>query len=311
MVVWRGHAFVGTVNNYTSEHERKLNEAPWIDSMIYGRELAPTTRTPHLQFWMWTVEPHTKAQVIRKCGGFVVFTPGPKKPPSYWYDDDGEHKDIAGLPLGYCKKDGDFVERGTPPSLEDYLEQCPKGQGVRCDLLAAKHAIEKGTPVEELIDDDSHFATMSRNEQFLCKYAARVRRRMTYALPEVSVFYGPTGAGKSKRAFEEAGDVDVHIQSAALGPWFEGYAGQDNVIFDEYRSSFAFGILNDLLGGQKGYRVPIKGSSVYWSPKKIWITAPRHPRDWYPNLCSEKDGEIEQLLRRCTRVVKFSLPGSG
>lgn len=303
MPPWKGHAFVGTCNNYAEEHERKLSESPWIESMIYGREEAPSTGTPHLQFWLWTVDPHQLAQVKRKLPGFVVFTPGKKKPPSYWYDDDGVHKDSEDNPLGYCKKDGDWESRGDPPSLEDFLEQCPKGQGARSDLLLAKDEIDKGTEVESLLESDAHFQVMSRHEAFLHKYQAYKKRRREFSKPEVHVWYGPAGKGKSRAARAAIGDQPFHRQAAAMGKWFDGYAGHDIVWFDEYRSHFTFGTFNELLDGYDGYQVEVKGSRVYWSPKVIYITSPKHPRDWYPNLLAN-DGDIDQLLRRITTITR-------
>ena len=302
MPPWKGHAFVGTCNNYAQEDEDLLEQAPWIDSMIYGREEAPSTGTPHLQFWMWTCVPHTLQQAKRKLPGFVVFTPGKNKPPSYWYDDDGEHVAVDGSPLGYCKKDGDWEERGTRPSLEQFLDQVPPGQGTRNELLSAKKYIDEGGSVESMFDSDTHFITMSRHEAFLTKYESYKKRRLAYTKPEVYVYYGPAGVHKSKAVRDAIGDNPFYMHGL-LGPqWFDGYAGHDLVWFDDFRADFKFGHLMKLLDGYDGLRVPIKGGSVYWSPKKIYITAPVHPKEWYPFL-ENIEGSIDQLLRRIAKIT--------
>lgn len=306
MPPWKGHAFVGTRNNYAQEDEDLLNGAPWIDSMIYGREEAPSTGTPHLQFWVWTCVPHQLTQIKRKLPGFVVFTPGKNKPPSYWYEDDGVHKDIAGLPLGYCKKDGDWQDRGTPPSLEQFLEQLPAGQGNRSDILSAKKHIDDGGSTESMLGMDAHFSTMSRHEAFLTKYEAYKNRRIGFHKPEVIVYWGDAGVGKSRLAREAIGDKPFYRHAAAMGKWFDRYAGHDIVWFDEYRPTrFSYNVLCDLLDGHDQYQVEIKNGSVLWSPKVIYMTAPTHPKDWYTCL-DPVDGSVDQLLRRITKIIHVS-----
>lgn len=50
------------------------------------------------------------------------------------------------------------------------------------------------------------------------------------------VFWGPTGTGKSHRAWEEAGP-DAYTKSARSKFW-DGYQGESNVVIDEFRGRF-------------------------------------------------------------------------
>lgn len=50
---------------------------------------------------------------------------------------------------------------------------------------------------------------------------------------ECQLFVGPTGTGKSRRAWAEAG-MDAYIKNPNT-KWWDGYKGQDHVIIDEFR----------------------------------------------------------------------------
>ena len=108
----------------------------------------------------------------------------------------------------------------------------------------------------------------------------------------VRVFWGPTGVGKSRRAWEQAG-LDAYPKDPNTKFW-DGYRGHKHVVFDEFR-----GLINisNLLRWFDRYPVlvEIKGSATVLSATHIWITSNLHPRDWYPDL---DPLTLEALLRR-------------
>lgn len=107
-----------------------------------------------------------------------------------------------------------------------------------------------------------------------------------------SVFWGPTGTGKSRRAWEEAG-MDAYPKDPRTKFWC-GYDGQENVIIDEFRGNID---ISHLLRWLDRYPVivEIKGASRVLRAKKIWITSNVDPRLWYPEL---DHLTLEALLRR-------------
>jgi len=106
------------------------------------------------------------------------------------------------------------------------------------------------------------------------------------------VFWGPTGTGKSRRAWSEAGTM-AYPKDPRSKFWC-GYQGQENVIIDEFRGDID---ISHLLRWLDRYPVivEVKGSSVVLNASRIWITSNLHPRDWYPNL---DDATFDALLRR-------------
>lgn len=117
---------------------------------------------------------------------------------------------------------------------------------------------------------------------------------------EVSVFWGRTGAGKSRRAWDESG-LDAFPKDPNTKFW-DGYSGQEHVVIDEFRGSIS---ISHLLRWLDRYPVivEVKGSSCVLRAKKIWITSNLSPEDWYPDLDSETK---LALRRRFKQVIHFN-----
>lgn len=116
---------------------------------------------------------------------------------------------------------------------------------------------------------------------------------------ECTVYWGRTGTGKSKRAWEEAG-MDSYAKDPRSKFWC-GYRGQNNVIIDEFRGGID---ISHILRWTDRYPVlvEIKGSSIPLAATRIWITSNVDPRQWYPELDSET---VDALIRRL-KITHFN-----
>ena len=135
-----------------------------------------------------------------------------------------------------------------------------------------------------------HFGALSRIGS---RYAAAAPIERT-----VDVFVGPTGVGKSRRAWEEAG-FSAYPKDPRT-KWWDGYQGHPNVVIDEFRGTVD---ISHLLRWFDRYPVlvEVKGGTVPLAARKIWITSNLHPRDWYPEL----DLATYQALERRINIVEF------
>lgn len=95
------------------------------------------------------------------------------------------------------------------------------------------------------------------------------------------VFWGPTGTGKSRRAWEEAG-MDAFPKGSRSKFW-DGYRDQRNVVIDEFRGGIDYTYLLRWIDRYPAL-VDIKGSSVVLRAERIWLTSNVHPSEWYPLL---------------------------
>lgn len=112
------------------------------------------------------------------------------------------------------------------------------------------------------------------------------------------VFWGPTGTGKSRRAWDEAG-LDAYPKDPRTKFWC-GYRGQENVIVDEFRGGIDIAHLLRWLD-RYPVIVELKGASFVLSARRIWITSNVRPRDWYPELDSATFSALERRLE----IVEF------
>lgn len=129
-----------------------------------------------------------------------------------------------------------------------------------------------------------HYRTLRTIGADFAKPSAIVRR--------VQVFWGSTGTGKSKTAWDELG-LDAYCKDPRSKFW-DGYRDQRNVVIDEFRGSID---IAHILRWTDRYpvNVEIKGSALPLVAENIIFTSNLHPRDWYPDLDEET---MKALLRR-------------
>lgn len=124
---------------------------------------------------------------------------------------------------------------------------------------------------------------------------------------ECYVFWGRTGTGKSRRAWDEA-SFDAYPKDPAT-KWWCGYSGQPNVVLDEFRGQIGISHLlryelhtftNRWLD-----RYPCllesKGSTCVSRVEKVWITSNLSPDEWYPDL----DSETKAALNRRFTLIEY------
>lgn len=115
----------------------------------------------------------------------------------------------------------------------------------------------------------------------------------------VHVYWGRTGTGKSKLAWEEAG-MEAYCKDPR-SKWWDGYKGETNVIIDEFRGIID---ISHILRWLDRYpcRVEFKGGSRPLICNTLWITSNLAPTQWYAEL----DEETRlALMRRLTNIRHF------
>lgn len=182
----------------------------------------------------------------------------------------------------YCKKDGNFKEYG----------QLPRGRGQRTDIAACVDAIAEGATLRQITK--SHPEIVLRYGSGVLRLRQHYRPRRD-GPPQIWVFYGPTGTGKTRRVWEFT-DPDKLWVHPGQG-WFDGYDGHEAVLFDDFDGSwFKLSYLLKLLD-RYVMPVPVKGAQTWWCPKTIYITSNIKPQEWYPTA---HQNHRDALMRRLT-----------
>jgi hypothetical protein len=190
--------------------------------------------------------------------------------------------------IGYCKKDGDFKEWGTPNQ-----------QGKRNDLNEFMEEI-KVNPKKRRIEIMEEFPMVyARYSKFANEYRLlkQTHEIIQGDLKECNQWiYGPPGTGKS-RPFQEAGCF-----SKPANKWWDGYDGEEVVLIEDI--DLTHDKLSHLLKiwlDRYPFYAEIKGATVKIRPAKIIITS-----NYRPDEIFRDEMLVEALERRFELVEKVA-----
>lgn len=255
-----------TLNNYTEDDYKKIQDIE-CRYMIFGKEIAPKTGTPHLQGYI----------CFENARSFNVIC----KMISKWHIE--PCRGSVQQNIDYCRKEGKYWEKGDPPS-----------QGMRSDLIFYKNAIQKGMKVENILisePDKYHQYGRTLNKLEDITMRKKWRTEMTKGI----WYYGETGVGKSHKAFENY-TPETHYVLPNDNGWWDAYTQQDTVIINDFRGEIPYNFLLQIVDKwplcvKRRNREPMPFIS-----KTVIITSSLPPELIYKNR-NEED-RIEQLLRR-------------
>lgn len=150
---------------------------PIFSFLIYGEEVGESG-TPHLQGYFELPKRMTFNVLRRKLVDEYIGNPGIHLEAA---------KGSQRQNIEYCSKEGKYRSYGEPME-----------QGKRNDLLDVKKDIDAGMADNELWAN--HFSNMVRYNGSFSKYKSVVSKGRNFK-PRVFIFWGPSGTGKTKRAF--------------------------------------------------------------------------------------------------------------
>ena len=270
MVSSRSRCYAITYFNFDDSSLDKLKTESRLTYCIFGREVCPKTGREHLQGYVQFKEKVAFSTMCDLLNNKAHIEPAIAS-------DSANFK--------YCSKEGNlFYENGVR-----------KKQGQRNDIHSACQMIQEGSSMKEVaLLNPVPYVKYHRGFE---KYKALMIEPRN-SPPEVTVLYGSTGTGKSRTAREIC--PDAYIWGPEQLHWFDGYEGQEEAIFEEFRGQLPFGMMLRLLD-RYDCRVQTKGGTIQFVSIKIVITSPVHPRQWY-NIFEFHEDKIDQLLRRITSV---------
>jgi hypothetical protein len=264
----RNRSWCFTLNNYTEEEHKNICNVE-CEYLIVGKEVGENG-TPHLQGYIYFKNPRTMGGVKKLLGNKV-----------HLEISRGSAKDNK----IYCSKEGDFFEKGDMPQ-----------QGERTDLIEIKKNIEEGkkTVDEITMENPTIYHQYGRTLEKIEDIA--MRNKFRDFTTTCTWYWGPTGTGKSHKAFENFNPETHYVLSTRDNGWWEDYKQQETVIINEFRGQIPYSFLLELCD-KWPIKVPRRGRPpLPFLSKKIIITSSMHPKEVYKNI-EEKDS-IDQLLRR-------------
>jgi len=201
----------------------------------------------------------------------------------------------------YCTK-----EEGRLVGPWEYGNFQAGGSGARNDLAAMITTADSTHDLREVIRSDP--VTYIKFHRGIEAYMFHTRPSRTIP-PKVMIFYGPTGTGKTKKAFEKYNEV--LYRKAPDTTWFDGYYGQSCLLLDDFAGRASKMSLSYLLQLLDRYPidVQVKGSYVGMLATTIIITTNIHPSLWYDY--ANREGQYKALARRIHEVWYFPELGEG
>lgn len=196
----------------------------------------------------------------------------------------------AGENMDYSDKEGRRYD-----SKGEYA----KGQGARTDLKSVTDAIATGSvTVDSLAVENPTLYHQYARTLHKCEDIA-LRKRFRTDMAETIWYCGPTGVGKSHKAFEGY-HPDTHYLWKDDKGWQDGYTGQETVIINDFRGSIPYNQLLQMCD-KWPYTVPRRGREpAPFLAKKIIITSSQAPDQVYHGVAM--NDSLDQLLRRITVV---------
>jgi len=128
----------------------------------------------------------------------------------------------------------------------------------------------------------------------------------TFRILDVAYIYGQTEKGKTKFVMEKYGYRNVYRVTKYDHTAFDGYRGQDVVVFEEFRSSFK---IEDMLNYLDGYplMLPSRYNDKEARYTKVYITTNWTLGQQYKNVQAEHPTTWAAFLRRIHKVYNFDL----
>lgn len=167
-------------------------------------------------------------------------------------------------------------------------------QGKRNDIVLTRERLRAGGNMRDVINEATSMQSIRFAQEYL-KYFESPRNWKT----KIYWYYGRTGSGKTRMAYEKTKNRDVWI-AGNTGKWWQGYDGQSDIIIDDLRSDFCTFDTMLRICDRYGFTTECKNGSRQLKAKRIYITSPYHPKDVWDN-----DEDIEQLLRRIYKIKNF------
>jgi hypothetical protein len=166
-------------------------------------------------------------------------------------------------------------------------------QGKRKDLDLVKDLVRSGAKIKVVIEETPSYQGLA----FAMKALPYFEPKCAW-VKEINWYWGATGTGKSRAAYEEAGE-DAY--SPVSFKWWDGYDAHENVVLDDIRSDFCSFDSFLRLFDRYPMRVECKGGSRQFLARKIWITSPFDPQAFFQMT----EEAIVQITRRITVVRRF------
>lgn len=260
-----GKKWCFTVNNW-NDHDTTTFDAVDCKYMIYGKEVGDSG-TPHLQGFT-TFKTNKTLTALKKI-----------HPTAHWERAKGTPQQAA----DYCKKEGDYVERGEISV-----------QGKRTDLEHVAELVKNGKSLQTIAEE--HPTTYMKFGRGIRDLKLVLEKPYDHTGTRGIWYVGPPGTGKSRKAREENPGAYLKAQNK----WFDGYNGEPVIILDDLDTN-ALGHHLKIWADRYACTGETKGGTIHLKHEKIIITSNYTIEALWP-----EDEEMQKAIKRRFEVTHFN-----
>ena len=210
-------------------------------------------------------------------------------------------------------------EKSKETEKQEYDESCIKtniddievwkklssGGGSRSDLIKLTEMVKNGASDLDIMNEyPSQFMVFCNSINKVRQTYLREINAKQFRHLEVVYIYGSTGVGKTRFVMEKHGyDKVFRVTDYGTGA-FDGYNGQDIILFDEFRSSITITQMLTLLDGYP-VELPCRFANKSALYTKVYIVSNIPLSQQYPNVQKEEPKTYDAFLRRINVVYNF------
>jgi len=212
----------------------------------------------------------------------------------------------------YVFKEGKWEENkknetNDKESHEEWGEMPIERQGNRVDVHQLYEMITEGKTDLEILDHAPQY-------MFKMDKISNVRQirkfgdfKETFREMQVTYMFGKTGTGKTRYVMEKYGYRNVYRVTDYRHP-FDGYAGQNVMVFEEFNNSLR---INNMLNYLDGYpqELPCRYNNKAACYTKVYIISNISLIDQYKTVQEKEMGTYEAFCRRIHRYVEYKENG--
>lgn len=291
MKFWKGHEvpdktrwFTFTNYDLTVDYEKLREKHTKVVWLGYSQETCPDTKRLHHQGFMYLRVPQASVSKL-----------GLKRLGQMWGDKIAHIEpmwDKIEVNERYCSKEAELVCAGEKPK-----------QGMRGDIQECVDKIADGsiTADDVCMENPGFYHQYGRTLEKAEEIALRKRYRTW--MTTCTWYTGPSGVGKSHKAFEGFSPETHYVKNLNDKDWWQGYTGQDVVILNEFRGQISFSEMLDLIDKwPKTVAVKCK-SPVPFLAKHVIITSVKTPEEVYKHSLDSVEGANWKQWERRVKTV--------
>jgi hypothetical protein len=292
-----------TINNPAEKkfcHERIKIELQKLKSIIYwcmGDEIGAEEETPHTHLYI-------------ACSSAVRFSTLKSLFNSAHLE---RAKGTSQENRDYIEKSGKWEndeksETKIPDTFEEWGEMPIESKGgISIESIIIERVLD-GASNAEILREFPHYLRGMRDVENIRQMLKAEENREKWRDIETTYIWGTTGAGKTRYVMEKHGYSSVYAINDYKHP-FDGYAGENVLLFDEFNSGIRIQSMNNYLDGYP-LSLPARYSNKQACFERVYIISNLDLRLQYRHEQSHQSEVWAAFLRRIHNIIRYMPDGS-